>query len=193
MNNEQGRSRPLIDYFAPVGEEEAILRRIKGHERRKQVAHDRGPSGARRLKRPWLDEDLPAFFKDIMGSHHPRLRGGEDLPNLAPGQVEVARVVLVDSLHGEVTSLRATRLTNGRIRYEMVDEYMADGGYVLKLHIPESDGPLTADEVLDQFEQGGPDVLSPWCKRAFFSPFHPDLDELAARRGLKEPTSKPRP
>ena len=68
-----------------------------------------------------------AVLKGVMGQQHPRFRGGEDLPDLANGEVETARLTLTNNVHCEVTSLRAKRtVESGKISLRMVDEYESE-------------------------------------------------------------------
>jgi hypothetical protein len=53
---------------------------------------------------------------------HPAFMGGEFLPPIDQNQIEVARIAL-NSVTGDVISLRARRGRGDRIRYEFVDEY----------------------------------------------------------------------
>ena len=55
----------------------------------------------------WLEHDVSRDLKCSLGYTRFDLRGGEDLPDLLEGEIEIARVTLVDSVHGEVISLRA--------------------------------------------------------------------------------------
>jgi hypothetical protein len=66
-------------------------------------------------------------LKNWLGRQNPQFRGGEDLPDLENGEVEIARLTLANSVHGEVTSLRA-KLTkeDGKISLRMVDEYESE-------------------------------------------------------------------
>jgi hypothetical protein len=171
MNN----SERSIYYFAPLDPLAALLQRIKGEYRRYFVDREAKAHGVESVPEAWRDHDLSEVLKGFLQARDPRMRGGEDLPDLAPGEVEVARLVLLDSVHGEVTSLRARRLPRGRIGYTLVDEY--DNTY--ELPIPTSKGPLTDEEVLRQFRHAAPSPMDTECAIGFRSVFHPGLDELA--------------
>lgn len=165
-----------IDYFAPLDPITALLQRIKGEHRRTLVEIGIASGHLSEVPDAWKEHDLPAWLKDFLQSQHPQARGGEDLPDLAPGEVEVARLVLLNSVHGEVTSLRAQRLPDGRIGYSLVDEYDT----FFELPIPVSDGPLADEQVLTQFRDVDPSPMDTGCEVGFRSVFHTSLDALAA-------------
>lgn len=99
------------DYFAPANSaEDAMLRRIKGNFRRQMISKNILNEGLPSVPELWSAHEISEDFKGILTSTAgPRARGGEDLPDLAEGEVEIARLTLVDSVHGKVTSLRAKR------------------------------------------------------------------------------------
>ena len=112
----------------------------------------------------------------------PRARGGEDLPDLDQGEVEIARLSLVNSVHGEVTSLRAKRDPGGpSILLSMVDEYDTE----FELPKREVPAPLTAQEVLVMFRDAEPTPPETSCQIEFSSVFYPNLDSLATEMGIK--------
>jgi hypothetical protein len=117
------RERP--DYFAAAPTTaEALLRRVKGNERRAMIsaALDRGDT-LDSVPADWKEHNLPDHLKNRLQRQHPQARGGEDLPDLRDGEVEIARITLVDSGHGEVISLRARLLADGgRIELSLSDE-----------------------------------------------------------------------
>lgn len=78
---------------------------------------------------------------------HPRLMGGNYLPETGEREVEIARIG-IDSTTGDVTSVYARQLA-GRIGYRVVDEYGGD-----TLQGPdemESELPLTLGALMDFF------------------------------------------
>jgi CheY-like chemotaxis protein len=86
--------------------------------------------------------------------------------------VEIARLTLVDSVHGEVTSLRAKRDPEDRdILLSMVDEYETE----LKLAKSKISVLLTAEEVLAVFRDADPTPLATTCQAEFSSFFYPNL------------------
>jgi hypothetical protein len=80
------------------------------------------------VRRGVLEDVPPAMFADTLGPSlrehlgriHPALMGGEYLPRLRPGEVEIARIVL-QSVTLDVISVRA-RPVGTRIAYRVVDE-----------------------------------------------------------------------
>jgi hypothetical protein len=115
----------------------------------------------------------------------PHGHGGEDLPDLDQGEVEIARLSLVNSVHGEVTSLRAKRDPRDlSILLSMVDEYET------KYELPKRkvSAPLTAEEVLVTFRDAEPTPSDTSCQIEFSSFFYPNLDFLATEMGIKDET-----
>jgi hypothetical protein len=166
------------DYFnaAPTAED-AVLRRIKGNFRREMIARSMRHEGLASIPELWCAQDIPESFKEILTSTAgPRARGGEDLPDLAENEVEVARLTLADSVHGEVTSLRAKRdPSDGGILLSMVDEYETE----FKLRKKKVAASLTAGEVLAVFRNADPTPLTTSCKVEFSSFFYQNLDLVA--------------
>ena len=64
---------------------------------------------------------LDKAMREAWGAIHPSHLGGEFLPRLRKGEVEIARISL-RSVTADQISLRARRLV-GRIGYRIVDEY----------------------------------------------------------------------
>jgi len=111
----------------------------------------------------------------------PKFRGG-DLPDLENGEVEIARLTLANSVHGEVTSLRA-KLTkqDGKIFLRLVDEHES----AIKLPYQLANTPLTSEQVIGLFRDADPTATKFGCEMEFQSFFHADLDEVAKRLGVK--------
>jgi hypothetical protein len=126
---------------------------------------------------PWRAHDISENLKDVLTSAiGPQGRGGEDLPDLDQGEVEIARLSLVNSVHGEVTSLRAKRdPSDSNILLSMVDEY----GTTFELPTRKVSAPLTAEEVLVTFRDADPAPTDTSCQIEFSSFFYPNLDSLA--------------
>ena len=166
--------KPPIDYFAPSSSlEEAIIRRIKGNHRKTLVAEAIQRDGLDSIPPQWTAHALDEMFKTMMASRNLSNRGGEDLPDLEEGEVEIARVSLADSVHGEVTSLRATRSANN-IQLRLVDEYATT------FELPQSEivGPFTATELIKFLAECEPCPLEGTCQRAIASPFYRGLQKL---------------
>ena len=178
-------SRP--DYFQSTTPVETMLRRIKGNYRRALILNAIETDGLDTIPEPWLDHDLSEDLKSVLGGQQPNYRGGEDLPDLLDGEVEIARMSLVDSVHGEVTSLRARRDNDGSaILLTLVDEYGDISEEEYKLEKSYFSSPLTAEEVLQVFNNSEPCACLQSCEQRFSSDFYPGLDELADKLNIKQ-------
>lgn len=170
-----------IDYFAPApSKEEAALRIIKGTYRRKMVK-DEMKDGLENIPSGWLSHELTEILKNFLGGKNPGLRGGEDLPNCAEGEVEIARVTLTNSVHHEVTSLRARPCPTGSgILLQVVDEYQN------KFKAPRAkiDVPLSTREVVEFLNACDPNPFKTGCEFALQSFFYPDLQQIADELGV---------
>ena len=160
-----------IDYFAePSSKEEAVIRRIKGNFRREFVMRGILGDGLASVPPAWLEHDLSMFLKDFLTSTHPTARGGEDLPDLEAGEVEIARLSLTNSVHGEVTSLRAKR-DGDAIALSMVDEY----GTEIELAENRIDKPPTDRGIISIFRKADPSPMNTGCEFELQSFFHKKL------------------
>ena len=175
------------DYFAEAPSvEDAVLRRIKGNFRRKMVLKSLQTGDLASIPELWRAHDISENLKNVLTSTNgPQGRGGEDLPDSDQGEVEIARLSLVNSVHGEVTSLRAKRDPRDlSILLSMVDEYET------KYELPKRkvSAPLTAEEVLVTFRDAEPTPTDTSCQIEFSSFFYPNLDSLATEMGIKDET-----
>jgi hypothetical protein len=173
----------MINYFepAPTAEEE-IVRRIKGNYRRRLVSRAMRDQGTNSIPDLWKNHEFSEVLKNWLGRQNPQFRGGEDLPDLENGEVEIARLTLANSVHGEVTSLRAKLTKQDRkISLRMVDEYESE----IKLPYQLANMPLTWEQVIGLFRDADPSVTKFGCEIEFQSFFHADLDEVAQRLGVK--------
>jgi hypothetical protein len=93
-----------------------------------------------------LDDAAGASARESLGAIHPSFRSGEDLRPVSRAEVEIARITL-DSVHGEVTSIRA-RLRNGRIHYRVEDECANEFGYKIAISPRSSKLPLTLPQFI---------------------------------------------
>ena len=166
----------MIDYFIPANTpEEEILRRIKGNYRRLFISQSILEDGLGSIPPAWLKHNISEILKRMLGSRAPNALGGEDLPDLEEGEVEIARLTLANSVHGEVTSLRASRSSDGKeIMLHMCDEY--ETSYDLPFDQVES--PLTDEEVLCLFREAQPCPAETTCEIELQSYFYPDIDAL---------------
>lgn len=174
------------DYFQSTTPVDSILRRIKGNYRKNFVLSAIEQEGFETIPESWLEHDVSSDLKNSLGYTRPDLRGGEDLPDLFEGEVEIARVTLVDSVHGEVVSLRARHDSDQKILLRIVDEYwdMEEVGYTLQQDTFQE--PLTAEEVLYVFRDSEPCASESSCTLEFSSDYYPDLDELADELDIKK-------
>ena len=175
------------DYFAAAPSiEDTVLRGIKGTFRRQMIIKSLLSEGLASVPEPWRAHDISENLKTVLTSSiGPQGRGGEDLPDLEQGAVEIARLSLVDSVHGEVTSLRAKRdPSDSSILLSMVDEY----GTTFELPRRRVSAPLTAEEVLVTFRDAEPAPTDTSCQIEFSSFFYPNLDYLATEMGIKSAT-----
>jgi hypothetical protein len=107
----------------------------------------------------------PALSDDerrAIGGVHPMFMGGEYLPQLKEGEVEIARISL-ESVTADQISVRARR-SMGRISYSIVDEYGDEGIMNYTAHPATSILPLSMRELvamLDGACEGGGAVMSP--------------------------------
>lgn len=183
MMNEE---RP--DYFAAAPSvEDAVLRRIKGNFRRRMAFESLMTGDLESIPEPWRAHNISEDLKSALtSSHGPQGRGGEDLPDLEQDEVEIARLSLVDGVHGEVTSLRAKLDPRDLIiSLSMVDEY----GTQFALPVQNVPVALTAEEVLVAFRDADPTPTDTSCQIEFTSYFYPRLDSLATAMGIKSATA----
>ena len=173
------------DYFNSTTPVEAALRRIKGNYRKEFILRHIENAGIDSVPAPWLEHNLSTGLKDLLGSQSPGYRGGEDLPDLVEGEVEIARISLLDSVHCEVTSLRASRNDDGQIALRIVDEYGEWSDYVFELEQDTFPSFLSAKEVLQVFSNSNPCPCKSFCSMRFSSSFYPELDELADELKIK--------
>jgi hypothetical protein len=108
---------------------------------------------ARRLEAE--GEDVPPEFlagvlsdddRTAIGRIHPMFMGGEYLPPLRRGEVEIARISL-ESVTADQISVRARRI-GGRISYSIVDEYGDDGCINYAPHPRTSRAPLSMRQLV---------------------------------------------
>lgn len=105
-----------------------------------------------------VESALSELERSALSAIHPSLMGGEYLPRLRKGEVEIARISL-ESVTADQISVRARRTKRG-IAYAIVDEY--DGGGAYELHPRVSAAPLSMRELvamLDGAHEGGGAVL----------------------------------
>jgi hypothetical protein len=171
----------VLDYFRPLSDPiDNECLRIKGNFRRRFVSLEARDNGLDSIPKAWLAHDLSEALSGFLQVQDPRARGGEDLPDLAPGEVEIARLSLLDSVHGEVTSLRALQGGDGTIQLTLVDEYES----WFELPCESFNRSLTAEEVVAAFRDADPSPVETECTFRLSSYFYPTLNDIARDLGL---------
>jgi hypothetical protein len=150
---------PFIDYGFRPGSYRllsaptlaAALKNVKGTVRRRMIReawengeYDEMPE---ELKEAAVSEEV----RTSIGRMHPLFMGGEYLPDYAPGEVEIARIVL-QSTTGDVISIRARTDRDG-IHYRIVDEY--DTGFDFSPR--QSKLPLSMQELVELIDGAAPE------------------------------------
>lgn len=111
------------DYSRKPGSLEDLIARIKGSTSRRMakdlIAQGRGDEVAR------LVEALTPTLIQMLEARNPAFMGGNYLPALETGEVEVARITL-ESTTADVTAVYARSTEDGWIEYRVVDEYGGD-------------------------------------------------------------------
>lgn len=124
MNNDQididHDFRPA-GYFWPLDLATHLLATVKGAERRKYIQSLIDGNRLNELNELFARSSLGTEERAFSGRLHPCLMGGEYLPDLLTGEVEIARLTLASTTQ-DVVSIRA-RKGKRRIYYRVVDEY----------------------------------------------------------------------
>jgi hypothetical protein len=123
---------------------ESVVSLIKGEKRRRKVIELLAAGRPEAIDEVLLGAELPKELAALLRAIEPSWLCGEDLPNLEPGEVEIARVVL-RSQRTRVISVRARRLPH-RVEVRVAD----DDGSVLSIHplLAAVVQPLTKQELL---------------------------------------------
>lgn len=151
------RPRSYIADESPV---EIILQSIMG-ENRRQMARDMlnamSDHELECMKDEVLHNGFPSYFQNYLEGRDWSWMGGEYLPQLKPGEFEIARVVL-QSTTQDVYSLRARRSSKtGRYYYRFVDEYLCS----FALSRKSSTRPLTMRQLIRLIDSADPDNVKP--------------------------------
>jgi hypothetical protein len=195
-------------YWPDLPSEQGVVSQIKGTARRDIARRALAGEDLPRLEDEELYREAMEFVlqdklspeeRERWGRINPALMGGEYLPDLEAGDVEIVRIELA-SVTSDVVQVRARRHADGRLQYLVVDEY--DSRYTFT---PESsDEPLSFAELIDfvdtAFHEGGwdgdlglvdgpreansgggdPDELVDFVRVS--SAFYPQLEEYYAQR-----------
>jgi len=149
-NNLDFEFRPET-YWPESRTPEQLLTRIKGKVRRDMARDILAEEGFAGLNAFLAREELAGEDLFMWGRVHPAMMGGEYLPALAEGEVEIARISLA-STTGDQISVRAQR-EDGTIRYRVADEYES----TFQLSIETSEAPLTLGQLIRLIDESGYD------------------------------------
>jgi hypothetical protein len=131
-------------YFWPHGLKPHPVSSIKGANRRKLIADALAEDADADIPPVLLQSALPDPLRQYLGSLHPSAMGGEYLPDLAPQEVEIARITLASTTQDVICAF--ARQAGEAIELRVVDEYDGDtlsSGRVRKVKAPLSLGELT--------------------------------------------------
>lgn len=126
---------------------EQLLANIKGKARRDMARRILAEEGFAGLNEFVAREELEGEDLIMWGRVHPAMMGGEYLPGLQPGEVEIARISLA-STTGDQISIRA-KIDDGKIRYTVADEYESS----FHLFLESSEAPLTLEELVNFIDE----------------------------------------
>jgi hypothetical protein len=170
-------------YFGPEDLEKHFGARVKG-ELRRQAAMDMAASGD--FDEEVMSSGLDDEHRKAVGAVHPWLMGGEYLPDLLEGEIEIARVTLASTLM-DVTSIRARKSEAG-FDYRIVDEYEGELDREFEFEPKTTVSPLSMKEIIgiidgselvtgprDMNLEGGATKEEVYNFAAVTSVFYPDL------------------
>ncbi len=123
---------------------QALLRNIKGAERRKMIKSYYKNGNFQELEESFSKISLSDEERFRLASIHPMFMGGEYLPDYERDETEIARIEL-NSTMADVISIRACIDEGETIEYSVVDEH--DGKF--NLWTEWSDKPFSLSELVD--------------------------------------------
>tara|TARA_B100000959_G_scaffold250154_1_gene278410 strand:- start:825 stop:1469 length:645 start_codon:yes stop_codon:yes gene_type:complete len=123
---------------------QALLRNIKGAERRKMIKSYYKNGNFQELEESFSKISLSDEERFRLASIHPMFMGGEYLPDYERDETEIARIEL-NSTMADVISIRACLDEGETIEYSVVDEH--DGKF--NLWTEWSDKPFSLSELVD--------------------------------------------
>ena len=133
-------------YFFPMGLGTYLLATVKGTQRRSSIEKLIAEGNVLHVE-DWLaHSSLDNDTRELIGRFHPVFMGGEYLPDLNEGGVEIARIELA-STTADVISVRATK-HKSRIYYSVQDEYSTE----FKVKPGWSKAPLTCSQIINLIE-----------------------------------------
>ena len=136
------RYRPET-YWPEALDQEQLLTRIKGESRRNIARNILAEEGFAGLNAFLAREELAEDERASWGGLHPAFMGGEYLPRLSLGEVEIARISLA-SVTSDQISIRAIH-AGDKIQYAIHDEYQSE----YELAFEDSRQPLTLAELIE--------------------------------------------
>lgn len=123
---------------------------IRGKQRQDIARQLYKESGFTALNEFLVRDGLTEEERCAWGAVAPACMGGEYLPELDEGEVEIARISMASTTSDQI-SVRA-RPEGERIRYRIVGEYEEDESMRQQLPVDITDQPLTLDELMDMIE-----------------------------------------
>ena len=123
---------------------QALLRNVKGAERRKMIKSYYKNGNFQELEESFSKISLSDEERFRLASIHPMFMGGEYLPDYERDETEIARIEL-NSTMADVISIRACLDEGETIEYSVVDEH--DGKF--NLWTEWSDKPFSLSELVD--------------------------------------------
>lgn len=148
MNTRKMSFRPDTYWPASLTPDQ-LLTRIRGKERQDIARRLYEEHGFRALSQFLVREGLDEPDRSAWGLQGPWCMGGEYLPELIEGEVEIARISMKSTTSDQI-SVRALR-EDDIIRYRIVGEY-EDDGMPYTLPFETSDRPLTMKELLKMID-----------------------------------------
>ena len=100
---------------------QALLRDVKGAERRKMIKYFYKEGNFQELEETFTKPSLSEDERKRLGAIHPMFMGGEYLPDCNSGETEIARVTLRSTMQ-DVISIRS-KDEDGELHYSVSDEY----------------------------------------------------------------------
>ncbi len=131
----------------------SLLSDIKGANRRRIYQQALQDGKTSDLPHQFTAHELSDKDRQAIGALHPWFLGGEYLPRLKPGEVEIARIVIASTTQDVIcVYARPVGSTGKRIAYRIVDEY--DGETLTEPYTRTSTKPLTLEQLVDFFMNG---------------------------------------